>query len=371
MSFLVKRGKVYHAVFYVDGKKVWRSLSTGNAKEATRRMKELERSADYLVEEASDMTLGDFLDQWLELYAKVNLRTTTYESYESSIRCHIKPELGHLKLTEIKPVHLQIYFTKKLKEGLSSTTVRYHHKVLRKALNTAVDWEYVARNVATRAVPPPPSEFEPKVWTLEESRRFLEIARNDRNFAIYATVLLTGLRRGEVLGLKRADFNPKEGYLRIVRQLVNTREGILEHPPKSRRGRRSVMIGPALVDILIDHIKRVDEEKAKAKDWEDNDWLFPNRKGRYIDPNNLSRRHFPRLIRLAGVPRIRFHDLRHTHLTDLLEAGVHLKVAGDRAGHSSVSVTGDVYSHVRNPIQREAAVLSEERLLGSDSVANG
>jgi len=368
MGHLVKRGKTYHAVIYVGGRQVWRSLKTGDYEEAVRRMHELEMTADSIGTQ-ENMTLSDFLDQWLELYAKVNLRKTTYESYEIPIRVHIKPALGKVKLGELKPVHLQRYFSEKLKEGLSRTTVRYHHKILRKALNTAVDWEYITKNVAAKAVPPPAEEYEPRVWTLEESRRFLEVAKTDRNFAVYATVLLTGLRRGEVLGLKREDFHPKEGYLSVVRQLVNTNEGVIIQPPKSKRGRRSVVIGPVLVNILLDHIKRIDEEKKRVKDWDEQGWLFPNRKGRYIDPVNLSRRSFQSLIKKAGVPKIRFHDLRHTHFTDLLEAGVHLKVAGDRAGHSSVSITGDIYSHVRNPLQREAAILSEQRLFGNGTLA--
>lgn len=370
MGQMKKRGKYYHAIIWVNGKKVWRSLKTGNRKEAEKRMRELEtRAAQGDIGDNETMTFGDFLDQWLELYAKINLRITTYESYEIAIRCHIKPSLGKIRLGDLKPIHFQQYFAEKRKEGLSNTTIKYHHKVLRSALNTAVDWEYITKNVATKATPPPPSEFEPQTWTLEEARRFLEAVREDRLFALYATALLTGMRRGEILGLKWSDVNFQEGYLRVVRQLVNTRQGVVVQEPKSKKGRRSVLVGPALVEILRNHKAMIEREKAKAKDWVDEDWVFPNRKGRYIDPNNLARRHFPRMIKKANVSRIRFHDLRHTHFTDLLEAGVHLKVAGERAGHSSITVTGDVYSHVRNPIQREAALLSEQRLLGSKTVA--
>lgn len=374
MGHLRKRGRYYYAVVYTSKGHVERSLKTEDYQEALKRLQEFKMKvlSDDLGKNEK-MKLGEFLDEWLELYAKLNVRRTTFETYEISIRCHIKPELGHIRLSELRPVHLQRYFSKKLAEGLSPTTVRYHHKVLRKALNTAIDWEYITKNVAAKSIPPPLSDFEPRVWTLEESKRFLEVAKSDRNFALYATVLLTGLRRGEVLGLKRSDFNPDEGYLRVVRQLVNTKEGVKEHPPKSKKGKRIVMIGPVLVQILKDHIRRIDEEKKKAKHWEEHGWLFPNRSGRYLDPVNVSRRAFPRLIKKAGVPKIRFHDLRHTHFTDLLEAGVHLKVAGERAGHSSISITGDVYSHVRSPIQKEAAMVSEQRLLGEvvgNSLAN-
>lgn len=364
---ILPRGKkgTLNLVTRVNGRQVWKSLRTTDPKEAARRAKDFMGRADQgEITEAANMKLKDYLEEFLELYARVNVQDTTRESYEIAINKHLSPALGHLTLGELTPVHVQRYMANKVGEGLSNTTVRYHHKVLRKALNVATDWGYVVRNVALKATPPKPNDFEYAVWSVEESKRFLDCLGNDRNFALYATVLLTGMRRGEVLGLKWRDINWETQTISIRRQIVNTQAGVVVKSVKTDRSKRPITIGPRLVQILTDHRERQVAERLQAKVWTDNDWVFPNREGRYTDPNNLARRHFKRVIRESGVTNIRFHDLRHTHITHLLESGVHLKVASERAGHSSVSITGDIYSHVTSPVQSEAALLSEGRLLG-------
>lgn len=360
---LRKRGKVWYGYIYLgNGKYDTKRLST-NEREARRMLNDLMQQKGHSEPTDDDITVAEFLQLWLETYALDSVRRTTFESYEMVVRKHLVPMLGGKKLRSLKPIDLQRYFTAKRQEGLSPTTVRYHHRILKSAFNVGVAWEYLEKNICEAAIPPRKVERDYTTWTAEEAQQFLNSLRGHRMYAFYATALLTGMRRGELLGLKWPNVSFETMSIRVVRSVVSTYNGVIEQEPKSKQSRRSVAIGPVLCQILKEHKDRQDEER-KHPDWVEEGWVFPNRRGGKMDPHNISGRQFPRLCELAGVPRIRFHDLRHTHFTELMAAGVHPKIAGDRAGHSSTALTNDVYSHVSVGMQREAAELAERRFLG-------
>ena len=375
MASIVWRNGWAHAVIYVNGKPRWRSLKTRDPEEAQRRLMALQLEADKgeMSLDAST-TFGEFLDIWMNLYAKPNLERLTYESYKRNIEKHIKPALGGKVMSKLRPTDFQAYYSDKLSEGLSPTTVRYQHRIMRQAMDHARKWGYVARNVVDDADPPRPVEYEYKTWTIEESRRFFEAIKDDPSYPIYAVAVFTGLRRGEILGLTWSDVDLENGLLAVRQTVVPAEGGLLIKPrPKTKRSQRLVKIGPALVYILKEHRHRLEvmiqKRLREGREWTDMDLVFPNRYGRPMDPHNLSGRHFPRMCAKAGVRRIRFHDLRHTHFSQLAEADVHTKVIQERAGHASASFTLDRYVHIRPEKQLSAALIAEELILGGVGAA--
>lgn len=355
MAHLRKHGPSWYAIYRVPGRKnpVWERLSR-DEEEAKRMFAELVEEQRTGVSKRK--TLAAYLQEWLEMYAKVSVRPTTYDSYEMLVRQHFTPYFGNKQqLRALTPMDLQQYMATKLKGGLSPTTVRYHYRILKGALQTAVDQGYMAKNPALGAKPPQRQEKEQDVWEIEEAVKFLAGIRDHRLYALYATALLTGLRRGELLGLTWPHVNFTTMMLRIHQTVLYADNKILVQPaPKTKQGRRNVAFGPGLAAILKEH-------KAKAK--VNSPYVFHNRKGGPIDPHNLSGKQFPKLCENTGVRRIPFHNLRHTHLTELVAAGVHLRVVSDRAGHSSTDFTANTYAHVLPSMQRGAAEVSESRLL--------
>lgn len=365
MAHLRKRGNVWYAVIYLGNNKYdWKRLSRDET-EAKKMFQALQQQP--ATAQDTYKTLGEWLDEWLEVYVKTSVRPTTFASYNMLVNVHFKPALidgikfGSMKLADLKPIHIQKYMAVKLQEGRSNTTVRYHYRTLRRALDFAVVNQYLSINPAQGAVPPKPVEPELEVWTADQAAEFLWKIRDHWAYSLFATAILTGMRRGEIIGLKwsNVDF---EGHRLWVSQTVvyDGNRPIIQPMPKTKKGRRSVAIGPGLVQILKDHR----EEQIRKKIYRPDGWVWPNRYGGPIDPHNLSGKVFPALVEKAGLPRIRFHDLRHTHFTDLAASGVHVKVMADRAGHASVSFTQDKYTKVLPNIQSAVAEISEQNILG-------
>lgn len=368
---LRQRGKKWYAVVYVGERPgrsspySWVPLSS-DYEEAVRMAKNLDRQ--------DQITFGEYLRLWLDEWEG---SPTTLASYREECERHIIPELGHIRLSLLKPSDLKAFYAKKRKEvspktgrPLSGTTVNYFHRIIRAALSYAVnDDRFPIQTNPAKAVPAPrKSEYEAPLWSEEESQRFLQVIRNHRDFALYATAVLTGMRRGEVCGLHLQNLLLDQHFIRVRHNLVYVNnKPLLRDKPKRSSSRRDIALGPRLVAILAEHLQRL-EERRKTPSWQEHGLVFPNRYGGYIDPHNLSARQFPALCEKAGVRRIPFHSLRHTNLTVLLENGVDDTVAQRRGGHSSVQVLRDNYGHARLGPQRQAAVIAEECLLGGDAV---
>jgi integrase len=355
----------------------------GSKREALKALADFEaelESRGPQVEEPVEMTLGAYLDSWLGSYGKTQLRATTYESYEVMVRRHIKPALGRVKLQKLTPTQIQRLYGDKLAGGradgkdggLSARSVRYIHAVLREALGHAVKYGYISRNPATVVDPPRQQRKQPTVWTPEHAQAFLAFIQSDgkarRWYPVYLLALLTGMRLGELLALRWSDVDLERGVVHVNRTLQRTKQGLVFAEPKTDRSRRAVPIGTAVVEAIRKHRVAQIEQRLLARpgEWQNTGLVFTVAGGGPVQPRQLQH-HFERMIAKSGLPSVRFHDLRHSHATQLLMAGEHPKVVQERLGHSQISVTLDTYSHVLPSMQREAADKAERLLLrGSD-----
>jgi integrase len=238
--------------------------------------------------------------------------------------------------------------------------------VLHGALGQAERWGYVPRNVATLVETPRAPRYEIAPLNEEQSRAFLLAAKSERLEALFVVALTTGMRQGELLGLRWRDVELAEGSLQVRSTLERDDGGVYRFvEPKTARSRRRVTLTATAVTALRAHrAAQLKERIALGSAWDDLDLVFPNEVGRPLDPTNVTERAFRRTLRRAGLPRIRFHDLRHTAATLMLARNVHPKVASEMLGHAQVAITLDLYSHVTPTMQREAAVTMEAIVRG-------
>jgi len=346
-----KKGKItsYRGAYVgPDGK---RRYVSGKTKEEVRKaLREARSNADAgLIFDAGNLTVGEYLDRWLADSVKDTVRQRTYERYESITRVHIKPTIGRLKLKALTPAHARALYRQKLDSGLSPRTVNYIHVTLHKALSQAVSDGLVQRNAA-QVKAPRPEKPEIRPLSPNQARKLVVTAREigDRYAALYVVALHTGLREGEMLGLRwdDVDLEATNPTLQVRRTLSETRTGHKFEPPKSGKG-RSIKLSRKAVEALRSHRARQAEEKLRLGSlWEDNGLVFPTTTGTTTSCTNLLGRHFKPLLKRARLPAIRLHDLRHTCATILLMAGKHPKFVQEMFGHANISITLDTYSHV-------------------------
>jgi len=330
------------------------------------------RSGTYI--EPAQTTFAEWLDKWLAGYKKGQLRPTTYQGYEILINVHIKPALGKIPLAKLQAHMLQSFYNGKLaagradgKGGLSTRMVRYLHAVIRQALQQAVKEGLLARNVADATSPPTVKNKQMRPLAEDELLTFFEAAKNDRLFPAYVLAATTGLRRGELLGLCWDCVDLEHGVITVQRQLLVLKDGLsLEETTKSKSGRRSVTLTDDAVRELKAWRKRQAQEKLLLGEaYQDNGLVFCKEDGTPLDPREFTKR-FQRQLAKADLPKVRLHDLRHTHASLLLARGVHPKVVQERLGHSSITMTLDLYSHLTPGLQEAAAatlngLLSKEK----------
>jgi integrase len=309
-------------------------------------------------------TVRRYLESWLES-ARPSVRPRTWERYEQYVRLHAIPELGHLTLAKLGPQHLQRLYASRLESGLSATSVAHLHAVLHRALGQAARWGLVPRNVASLATPPRIRRQEMATLSPEQARALLETAQGDRLHALYVVALSTGMRQGELLALKWRDVDLDAARLQVRATLQRVGDGFDFAEPKTARSRRQVALTATAIAALRRHrVAQAEERLRMGAAWEDNDLVFANEVGRPIEATNLIRRSFHPLLERAVLPRIRFHDLRHTAATLMLGRGVHPKVVAEMLGHSQIAVTLDLYSHVTPTMQREATAALDAVLRG-------
>ncbi len=322
----------------------------------------------------SKVTLGAFLERWLREYVDVQVRATTATGYRAIVIGHLIPSLGRIPLDRLEPRHLQEYYARLMAGGrrdgrvggLSARTLHHHRAVLSEALNHAMRWGLIGRNVAQLADAPRVRKA-PDIQTLnmDEARRLLAEAREESEYhhVLVHLPLYTGFRRSEVLGLRRRAVNLEWGTLSVAECLHKLSDGrlVLEEP-KSRSSRRLVTIAAGTVDILQGHMQRQEEERAATGlRTTDDTLLFARGDDSIILPNGYTRA-FKRIAKKAGVPGASLHNLRHTHASLLLQIGVHFKVVSERLGHASIAITLDLYSHLVPGLQEGAAARFEEHL---------
>jgi len=301
-------------------------------------------------------TVAQYLESWLETSARPRVRVTTYGGYERMIRLHVVPGIGKVRLARLTPQTLSHLYGGLAVNGLSPKSVRLVHAVLHRAFKQAVRWRLINVNPADAVDAPRTERKEFHALDAEETARLLEAARADRLHGVYVLAVTCGMRQGELLGLRWADVDLDKGALAVRQQVMRIGGEWRFSEPKTKAGRRVITLPAVAVSALREHRRRQAEERLRVgPEWHDNGLVFTNRIGNPIEKQNLMRRSFWPLLDRAALPRIRFHDLRHTAATLLLAEGLHPKVVQERLGHSTIAVTMDVYSHVGMTLQREAA----------------
>lgn len=314
------------------------------------------------------MTLNAWAQTFLEQVAEPRVRPSTLRGYRSDFRLHIIPSLGGYRLDQLQPAHLERLYEAKLSHGLSPNSVRLIHATLRRALNVAVRWGVVSRNVALLVDPPKVPRFLVEPLTISEARQLLRAARGDRLEARWALGLSLGLRQGEVLGLWWSDLDLVTGRLSVVRQLARRRssgESVRFTGLKTARSVRTLSLPSPLIASLLAHRERQHAEINLCPAWADSRLVFASPLGTPLDHSNDAKA-FTRLLNKAGVRRVRLHDLRHTAASLLLADGVHPRVVMELLGHSQIGLTMNTYSHVL-PSLLDAAAVSMEGTLWSAS----
>ena len=320
--------------------------------------------------EPSKLTLQEWLKTWLEDYKKRELKESTWESYKSLIEDHINPDLGMVKLSKLRTNDIQRFYNEKLNNGrkrkiekdgkeisgLSTRTVKYIHTVLSGALKQAVKEGIIPVNPADATTQPRQQKHEITPLTTDQVRQLLEDIKDDWMYPVYVTALGTGLRRGELLGLKWEALDLEAGMALIKRELVQVKGKVkLQEYTKTKGSNRTI----ALPDMVTRELKKLrirqkQERLQLGPAYQDKGYVFCWPDGRYIRPD-YAYHQLKKQLEDHNLPSIRFHDLRHTFATMLLEAGEHPKVVSEMLGHSSITITLDIYSHVLPSMQAKAA----------------
>ena len=309
--------------------------------------------------------MGEYLDRWLADSVSDTVKATTFERYEQITRLHLKPALGRVKLKALTPAHVRGLYREKQQAGLSARTVRYIHTALHKALKQAVMDGLIPRNATEAVKPPQPTREEMRPLTPEQAKLLLQVAHEsgDRLEALYVLAIHTGLRQGELLGLKWDDVDLDDGSLQVRRTLAITKNGFVFTSPKTSGSRRSVKLTRRATEALRSHLERqLGEIDRVGSLWSENGLIFASETGEPLDRRAVTKLKFKPLLKRAGLPEIRFHDLRHTCATLLLTRNVNPKIVSEMLGHSTIAITLDTYSHVLPNMRDQAAAAMEEAL---------
>ena len=348
---------------YSKRRRQWVTVK-GTKRDAERRLAELLHQLDTgTFMKPGKTTVAEYLERWLQDYARPNLSPRTAEVYSYIIERHVSPVLGRLSLTQLKPEHIQRYYADKQAANLSPQTIKHHHTLLHKALKTATEWGLLLRNPVDAVSPPRVHRAEVQFWTAVEVARFLEVIRDSLYYPVFYLALYTGMLRSELLGLRCSDVDLFLGQLSIDRGLHVVRGGdVIFTQPKSTKSRRTVALSPATVLMLRDHKKEVQQRyNLFGVVLTDQDFVFAHMDGTPLLPNSVSHAWI-RLVRKAVVKPISFHGARHTHASLMLKQGIHPKVVQERLGHSTIAITLDTYSHAAPGLQETAARHFDEAL---------
>ena len=348
----------------VTGKRRQKSQTVkGTKRDAERALREVLLSLEHgSYVKPNKITLGEWLDQWCESFVVMNTTPRTYVSYRSIIDRHLKPRLGSIALSRLEPQQIQVYYADKLAKGrvdgtgsLSNRSVLYHHRILSKALDQAVKMGLVVRNVAKLITPPRVARKTINVLDADEASKLLDISSETIYYPLFSTLLYTGLRRGEAIALRWKNIDLLGLELHVVESAYRIHKEFIITEPKTLHSKRAVSLSPSLAALLREY--REDQElmrKQMGNPLTGEDFVFSWPDGRPLDPDVVTKA-FHRIAGKAGLKNIRLHDLRHTHATLMLKAGVHPKVVSERLGHANIGITLDTYSHVLPGLQEAAA----------------
>ena len=308
------------------------------------------------------MTVGDLLDRWLNDSARLDVSPNTFTRYDVLVRKHLKPRLGGLRLSLLRPIHVQSMLSTMEQDKVGAETRRYSFQVLKRALNVAEQWGLLVRNPCRGVDSPKVIRREIAPLTQEQAETLLAKADDDGHEAVFTLAITTGMRQGELFGLHWSDINLDAGVLAVVHSLEEVKGNLRLKAPKSKSGRRHIKLPEMAVAALWKH-----KRALLAKGLAGVEMVFPDADGGYLRKSNFERRVWKPLRKVAEIPEtVVFNDLRHTSASLLLKAGTHVKVVQERLGHSTCKLTLDTYSHLMPGMQDEAA-LKMDGLLSTKS----
>ena len=350
------------------GKPIYRNVLGKTQAEVKEKLKTAIQETQSLdFSKTGQYTVGQWMDVWYENYAKIKVRPSSHQTYKGYIENHIKPNIGDIPLEKLTTLDLQrLYKTllsrgrvdrlesKGQPRGLSPKTVRNIHQILSSALKLAQEQRLILTNPAEGCALPKTEHREMKTLPVEQLQSFLREAKESGVFALYYLELATGLRRGELLGLKWEDIDLEHGDLRVKQQIARINGKVVEAPLKTRNAYRTLPLAEDTISILKEQKKKVGSSPL----------VFPSATGGPISPDSVLHM-LHRVLKRAGLPKVRFHDLRHTFATLALQNGVDIKTVSGMLGHFSAGFTLDTYAHVTTSAQKAAANTMGKLLSGS------
>ena len=350
------------------GKPIYRNVLGKTQAEVKEKLKTAIQETQSLdFSKTGQYTVGQWMDVWYENYAKIKVRPSSHQTYKGYIENHIKPNIGDIPLEKLTTLDLQrLYKTllangrvdrlesKGQPKGLSPKTVRNIHQILSSALKLAQEQRIILTNPAEGCALPKVEHREMKTLPVEQLQSFLREAKDSGVFELYYLELATGLRRGELLGLKWEDIDLEHGDLRVRRQIARINGKVVEAPLKTKNAYRTLPLAEDTISILNEQKKKVGSSP----------WVFPSATGGPISPDSVLHM-LHRVLKRAGLPQVRFHDLRHTFATLALQNGVDIKTVSGMLGHFSAGFTLDTYAHVTTSAQKTAANTMGKLLSGS------
>lgn len=378
-DYLNKNGKKLYYVSYrvhnpVSGKKVQKMRRGFTTKKAAQEYLNSILSSisngNYI--SPSNLNFGDYLLQWLSTHSQSHLGQSTFESYQSQITKHIIPKLGSISLQKLMALHLKEFYNEKLnngriqsKGGLSARTVQYIHRIISEALTHAVNDQLIQKNVAKSIPTIKVRKYRGEVYTLDDLQKLLPVIKGSEIEIVIILAVLLGLRRGEILGISwdQIDFSNKT--LTINRQLIRTETGSVFTTPKTENSNRVLPLADNILKFLEDHKNSQDIIKSNLdSEYHDNNLVICQYNDDLIPPDNVSKR-FANILKKNNLKKIRFHDLRHTFATLMLEQNQSLKTVSMLLGHTSIKTTADIYSHSLDSTKRIANTVLDTMLLGN------
>lgn len=350
-------------VTYKDqlGRTQRKSLYGKTEKEILAKKKSFEKSLEIGVIVSDKLKVSDWLTTWLEVYKKPSVKQNTYEGYERVVKGHLIPTLGSLYLKDLRPEHIQAMINEKLAKGnlltgdpLQPRMVEYIYAVLHGALDQAYKNQIILYNPCDMVNKPQTVKKEFVCWTADQANTFLAAMIGDRKYIIYLLALTTGMRRSELLGLRWEDIDMKKNLVSVKQVLIRVKGGFKFQEPKTKKSKRTIQVSDRVIKALKQWKKEQNIEKAAFPgEYNEQNLILCSIMGEPVNPESVSR-NFKKDLEAAKMPDIRFHDLRHCHASMLLEQGIDLKTISDRLGHSTITMTADIYSHITDKLQAKA-----------------
>lgn len=340
--------------------------------DAQRRLRELLNSLDKgICTPAGRLTVAEHLRNWLSGYVKANCSQRTFDGYESIIKNHLIPALGHIQLKQLQPQGIQSYYGQAC-ERLSARTVHHQHRILSESLKYAVRQGYLGRNPCELVDAPSPRKKAMRTLTPDEAEVLLKMAQDSQYYPVIYTAISSGLRQAELLGLRWRDIDADIMRSISVSQVLYKRRGVyIFKEPKTDHSRRLVSMTPKLATFLRQYKQdRKALWRELGKELSLDDLVFANIDDKPLDPSMLSH-NFGKIAKKAGLQGVRFHDLRHTFASLMLLRRVPAKVISEALGHASVAFTMDTYSHIMAGMQSDAMALLDEVLPAANNGASG